>query len=54
MCGEHGIGRFGREVIKRIANEPKRPKQRWVNRIKIDLQILGVINGEKLANDRKA
>jgi len=31
-----------------------RPRQRWIDRVKSDLQILGLINGEELANDREA
>jgi len=31
-----------------------RPRQRWVDRVKSDLQMLGIINGEELANDREA
>lgn len=31
---------------------PERSRQRWVDAVKSDLQMSGVINGEELANDR--
>jgi len=30
------------------------PRQRWIDRVKSDLHILGVINGEELAHNREA
>jgi hypothetical protein len=40
------------EATKWIPNGKRplgRPRQRWVDRVKSDLQMLGVINGEELA-----
>lgn len=31
-----------------------RPRKRWIDRVKSDLQILELINDEELANDREA
>ncbi|KAF0759526.1 Uncharacterized protein FWK35_00023362 [Aphis craccivora] len=32
----------------------RRPRQRWIDRVKSDLEMLGVINGEELDNEREA
>lgn len=46
-----------REATKWIPDGKRpqgRPKQRWMGRVRSDLQMLEVINGEELANDRVA